>query len=100
MKEKQRKKALTSPRLRMSGKILDWALCENMEGINIELLVARVKEKYPEAKARIIHDNGKQFISKDFKSLFSLLELYDHRNKKLTLTSKAQIESPYMKLYL
>ena len=43
-----------------SRKILDWALCENMEGINIELLVARVKEKYPEAKARIIHDNGKQ----------------------------------------
>ena len=55
-----KKKTLTSPRLRMSGKILDWALCENMEGINIELLVARVKEKYPEAKARIIHDNGKQ----------------------------------------
>ena len=48
-----------------------------MEGINIELLVARVKEKYPEAKARIIHDNGKQFISKDFKSLVSLLELYE-----------------------
>ena len=43
-----------------SRKILDWALCENMEGINIELLVARVKEKYSEAKARIIHDNGKQ----------------------------------------
>lgn len=51
-----------------SRKILDWALCENMEGINIELLVAR---------ARIIHDNGKQFISKDFKSLVSLLELYE-----------------------
>ena len=51
--------------------------CENMEGINIELLVARVKEKYPEEKARIIHDNGKQFISKDFKSLISLLELYE-----------------------
>ena len=60
-----------------SRKIPDWALCENMEGINIELLVARVKEKYPEAKARIIHDNGKQFISKDFKSLVFLLELYE-----------------------
>ena len=47
------------------------------EGINIELLVARVKKKYPEARARIIHDNGKQFISKDFKSLVSLLELYE-----------------------
>lgn len=60
-----------------SRKILDWTLCENMEGINIELLVARVKEKYPEARARIIHDNGKQFISNDFKSLISLLELYE-----------------------
>ena len=60
-----------------SRKILDWTLCENMEGINIELLVARVKEKYPEARARIIHDNGKQFISKDFKSFVSLLELYE-----------------------
>ena len=44
-----------------SRKILDWALCENMEGINIELLVARVKEKYPEASARVCHpqSNGK-----------------------------------------
>ena len=32
-----------------------------MEGINIELLVARVKEKYPEASARVFHpqSNGK-----------------------------------------
>lgn len=60
-----------------SRKILDWELCETMEGINIELLVARVKEKYPEAHARIIHDNGKQFISKDFKDLISVLELYE-----------------------
>lgn len=60
-----------------SRKILDWQLCDNMEGINIELLVTRVKEKYPEAKARIIHDNGKQFISKDFKELISFLELYE-----------------------
>ena len=44
-----------------SRKILDWALCENMEGINIELLLARVKEKYPEASARVFHpqSNGK-----------------------------------------
>ena len=69
-----------------SRKILDWTLCENMEGINIELLVARVKEKYPEARARIIHDNGKQFISKDFKSLISLLELYETSARKACRT--------------
>ncbi len=39
------------------------------------------------------------FFSKRFDEL-NTKELYDHRNKKLTLTSKAQIESPYMKLYL
>lgn len=48
-----------------------------MEGINIELLVAKVKEKYLEAHARIIHDNGNQFISKDFKDLISVMELYE-----------------------
>ena len=44
-----------------SRKIPDWALCENMEEINIELLVARVKEKYPKASARVFHpqSNGK-----------------------------------------
>ena len=35
---------------------------------------------HPEAKARIIHDNGKQFISKDFKSLVSLLETHKPEN--------------------
>ena len=75
-----------------SRKILDWALCENMEGINIELLVARVKEKYPEAKARIIHDNGKQFISKDFKSLVSLLELYETASRVCHPQSNGKLE--------
>ena len=75
-----------------SRKILDWALCENMEGINIELLVARVKEKYPEAKARIIHDNGKQFISRDFKSLVSLLELYETASRICHPQSNGKLE--------
>jgi transposase InsO family protein len=42
-----------------SRRILDWRLCENMEGINAELIVARTKELYPLAKnPRLISDNA------------------------------------------
>lgn len=81
-----------------SRKILDWALCENMEGINIEPLVARVKEKYPETRARIIHDNGKQFISKDFKSLVSLLELYETAARVCHPQSNGKLERFHLTL--
>jgi len=58
-----------------SRKMLNWRLCENMAGINAEILVAQTKEMYPEAKnPRIISDNGSQFISKDFEELLTLLE--------------------------
>jgi len=58
-----------------SRKMLNWRLCENMKGINAEILVAQTKERYPEAKnPRLISDNGSQFISKDFEELLTLLE--------------------------
>lgn len=60
-----------------SRKILDWELCDTMQGMNIEILVTRCKEEYPTCHARIIHDNGKQFVSKDFKELIAILELYE-----------------------
>ena len=59
-----------------SRKMLNWRLCENMAGINAEILAAETKELYPEAKnVRIISDNGSQFISKDFEELLALLEI-------------------------
>jgi transposase InsO family protein len=58
-----------------SRKMLSFRLCETMEGINAEILLAETKELYPEAKnPRLISDNGSQFISKDFEELLVLLE--------------------------
>ena len=34
---------------------------------DVELVMQRAKEKYPDARPRIISDNGPQFIAKDFK---------------------------------
>jgi len=59
-----------------SRKMLNLKLCQNMEGINAEILVAETKEHYPEAvNSRSISDNGSQFISKDFEELPLLLEI-------------------------
>jgi transposase InsO family protein len=58
-----------------SRKMLNWRLCENMQGINAEILLAETSELYPEAKnPRLISDNGSQFISKDFEELVVFLE--------------------------
>lgn len=47
--------------------IVHHELRTNMSGYDVELTIERAKEKFPEARPRIISDNGSQFISKDFK---------------------------------
>ena len=44
-----------------------------MKEADIEMILQRAKEKYPEAKPRIISDNGPQFIARDFKEFISHL---------------------------
>jgi transposase InsO family protein len=59
-----------------SRRILNWRLCDTMEGIQVEVLVTETKELYPQAKnPRLISDNGSQFISNDFKELLLVLEI-------------------------
>lgn len=45
---------------------------ESMTERDIETIVQRGLEKFPEAKPRIISDNGPQFIAKDFKEFIRL----------------------------
>jgi transposase InsO family protein len=55
--------------------LLDWELMPDMLGSSVEDFVARVKEKYPYAKPKLIMDNGSQFISLDFKRLVQNLQI-------------------------
>jgi putative transposase len=43
-----------------------------MTEADIEIILERAKELQPEAKPRIISDNGPQFIAKDFKDFIRL----------------------------
>ena len=52
--------------------LVDWSLRESMREPDIEILLQRAREKFPEAKPRIITDNGPQFIAKDFKEFIRI----------------------------
>jgi len=46
-----------------------------MKEYDVQVVIQRAKEKYPDQKPRIISDNGGQFISKDFQEFIKHLEL-------------------------
>jgi len=50
---------------------VNWNIRETMTEADIEIILQAAKEKYPEARPRIISDNGPQFIAKDFKGVHS-----------------------------
>lgn len=52
--------------------IVAWSLRESMREPDVELVLERAKERFPEARPRIISDNGPQFIAKDFKEFIRL----------------------------
>jgi putative transposase len=55
-----------------SRSTVHWNLRESMTEAEIELILQRAREKYPEAKPRIISDNGPQFIARDFKEFIRI----------------------------
>ncbi len=52
--------------------IVNSSLRESMRKPDIEVLLQRAKEQFPEARPRIISDNGPQFIAKDFKEFIRI----------------------------
>lgn len=49
--------------------ILHWELMTDMSAMSVELFTQKTIDKYPEARPMVIHDNGSQFISHDFKRI-------------------------------
>lgn len=50
-----------------SRSIVHWEIREHMKESDVEIILQRAKERYPEATPRVISDNGPQFIARDFK---------------------------------
>jgi transposase InsO family protein len=52
--------------------IVHWEIREAMTEADIEIILQRAKERFPNEKPRIISDNGPQFIAKDFKEFIRI----------------------------
>jgi len=75
-----------------SRKILTWDLFEDMKEFNVELLITKAKDLYPDARPRIIHDNGAQYVCDDFHKLLAQLEIADSRTRPFHPQSNGKIE--------
>ena len=75
-----------------SRSIVHWELRESMREAEIEMILERAKEKYPEAKPRIISDNGPQFIARDFKEFIRISGMTHVRTSPFYPQSNGKLE--------
>ena len=52
--------------------IVHWEIREAMKESDVEIILQRAHEKFPDAAPRVISDNGPQFIAKDFKEFIRI----------------------------
>ena len=75
-----------------SRSIVHWDLRESMTEAEIEVILERAREKYPEAKPRIISDNGPQFIARDFKEFIRIAGMTHVRTSPYYPQSNGKLE--------
>jgi putative transposase len=69
-----------------------WEIRETMTEADVEQIVQRAREKFPDAKPRIISDNGPQFIARDFKEFIRICGMSHVRTSPYYPQSNGKIE--------
>jgi transposase InsO family protein len=72
--------------------IVQWDIRESMTEADIEIILERAKEAFPEARPRIISDNGPQFIAKDFKEFIRISGMTHVRTSPYYPQSNGKVE--------
>jgi transposase InsO family protein len=75
-----------------SRAIIHWDIREAMTEFDVECIIERAREIYPEAKPRIISDNGPQFIAKDFKVFIRIAGMTHVRTSPYYPQSNGKLE--------
>ncbi|MBA3005916.1 MAG: DDE-type integrase/transposase/recombinase [Proteobacteria bacterium] len=75
-----------------SRSIIHWEIREQITETDVEIILQRAKEKYPEARPRIISDNGPQFIAKDFKEFIRISGMTHVRTSPYYPQSNGKLE--------
>ena len=72
--------------------IVHWEIRESMTEQEVETILQRAREKFPDETPRIISDNGPQFISKDFKQFIRLCGMTHVRTSPYYPQSNGKLE--------
>lgn len=72
--------------------IAHWEIRDKMEESDVETILQRAREAYPEARPRIISDNGPQFIARDFKEFIRLAGMSHVKTSPYHPQSNGKIE--------
>ena len=72
--------------------IVHWELREAMTEKDVEIILQRAREKFPQATPRIISDNGPQFIAKDFKEFIRVAGMTHVRTSPYYPQSNGKLE--------
>jgi transposase InsO family protein len=72
--------------------VVHWDIRESMREADIEIVLQRARERYPEARPRIITDNGPQFIAKDFKEFIRICGMTHVKTSPYYPQSNGKIE--------
>lgn len=75
-----------------SRSIVHWEIRPNMTEADVETIIQRARERYPDARPRIISDNGPQFIARDFKEFIRICGMTHVRTSPYYPQSNGKIE--------
>jgi len=72
--------------------IVHWEIRETMTEADVETIIQRAREVFPDARPRIISDNGPQFIARDFKEFIRICGMTHVRTSPYYPQSNGKIE--------
>jgi putative transposase len=72
--------------------LVHWEIRETMTEADVETILQRAREKFPQTGPRIISDNGPQFVARDFKAYIRLCGMTHVRTAPYYPQSNGKIE--------
>jgi putative transposase len=78
--------------------IVHWEIRESMTEAEVETIIQRARERFPDTRPRIISDNGPQFIAKDFKEFIRICGMTHVRTSPYYPQSDRKMERWYKTL--
>lgn len=72
--------------------LVHWELRESMKEAEVEIILERARQKSPQARPRVISDNGPQFVARDFKEFIRLCGMTHVRTSPFYPQSNGKIE--------